>query len=452
MSDQVGITINKLSAVLKRRIEISNDVMSTLSLSRDEFKLWQELALLNNVKHACLHSPFYQNHIPKQLAQEFINGDLTRFSKLPFTTRDDLMNQYPLGLLSVPKEQVVRFNESSGTSNGKPISAYFTQKDWLTNNNTVAHFLSSVLTSKDCVALAVPYELAGIGQDLDRSIELLNCSVVALGALTKFCPPERMVNILKTAGVTTLICSGTRALYLADVAKEQGICPKSELKVDQILFAGEGASKAKRRLLEETWGAKVYAMYGMTETNTLAMFCTENRLHLIENRNYFEVINPTTGSLQERGEKGELVVTSLSSEAMPLIRYRTGDFCTIDDLPCRCGSPFRVLNHMGRTTDLIMVGSKPISQLQLEDAIMMHLPSSPYYFSFKAKSDKLLIGLTSNNILDTVHSNIAHEILRRFEVSVEFTSIAKEKFVHALRTAAKPTMNNFLLDDEDANE
>src|SRR5262249_26317436 len=156
----------------------------------------------------------------------------------------------------------------------------------------------------------------------------------------------------------------TRALYLAEVGRRLGWDPKHDLSVDKLLFAGEGASPAKRRKLSELWGAKVYGMYGMTETNTLGMFCPLGELHLVENRNWFEVIDPETGRAVPDGQPGELVVTSLNTEAMPLVRYRTGDMCRIGDQPTRCGSPFRTLHHLGRATDRLLIDHVAISQLE----------------------------------------------------------------------------------------
>jgi len=451
MTIQNEVITHDLNDVMKERIKIATDVEHILSLDRAELISWQRNALFNNVSHACDNSPFYKQHIPTDLLHSFKKDDSDWLQEMPFTTRDDIMNQYPFGFLAAPTEEVIRFNESSGTSTGKSLSAYFTSKDWLINNNTVAHFLSAVLTPEDCVAVAVPYELAGVGQDIDRSLELINCTIVALGALTQFCPPERMVKIMRNANVTTLICSGTRALYLAEVARKQGLDPKVDFNIDKILFAGEGASPAKRKKLSDIWGAKVYAMYGMTETNTLAMFCTENQLHLVENRTLFEVIDPKTNQPVADGYKGELTVTSLCSEAMPLIRYRTGDNCIIDDKPCGCGSSFRILRHQGRSTDTISIMGQSISQLQLEDAIMSQLEHAPYYFSFNALENKLLVGLTTNNLTPNITQAIKDEVYKRFKLAVDFSEIEEAIFSEGLRNAVKPTMQHYLMNQKDAH-
>jgi phenylacetate-CoA ligase len=187
-------------------------------------------------------------------------------------------------------------------------------------------------------------------------------------------------------------------------------------------------------------------MYGMTETNTLGMFCKQNRLHLIENRTWFEVVDPETGEPCEDGTPGELVVTSLQSEALPLLRYRTGDLCRIDAEPCNCGSAFRTVAHLGRIGDRVMVDGQSISQLQMEDIIITHLEAAPYYFSFKVAGDALVIGLTANNLTEQVRRSIQDDVQSRYRIHVTFVTITKEAFEQSIRTAVKPTMKNFLLD------
>jgi len=435
-----------LAELLDWRAAVATDVEGVLRLDRDALRAWRERALVESVTHAVQGSPFYGRRLADAARALTEHGDVAALSRLPFTTRRDLHDGYPFDFLAVPRGDVARFGESSGTSTGTSIAAYFTARDWLTNNCTVAHFLEQVLTADDVAAVAVPYELAGVGQDLDRSLELVGCTVVALGALTQFCPPERMVDLLRETGVTTLVCSGTRALYLAQVARARGLDPRRDLKVSKVLFAGEGASPAKRQKLHQVWGARSHAMYGMTETNTLGMFCRHDALHLIENRSWFEAVHPETGQPVEPGEVGELVVTSLRAEAMPLVRYRTGDLCRIDDAPCPCGSALRTLRHHGRLTDRVLVNQTPISQLQLEDVIMSHLDEAPFYFAFKARDAELLVGLTANNMTDRVRDAIRADLDGRYRIPASFTLMSEEVFEQSIRSAVKPTMKSFLID------
>ncbi len=430
-----------------QRLGFAREVATTISFGRPELDAWIADALRMTVQHACVNSPFYRTHVPEHLAHAASQGEPGAFQSLPFTTREALLAAYPMGMLAVPRSEVIRFDESSGTSTGKPIAAAFTLEDWLVNNLTVAALLSQVV-GQEAVAIAVPYELAGVGQDLDRAFEILGCTVVPLGAASPNCPPERMVHALYESQASTLVCSGTRALYLGEIAGRNGIDPNADLSINKILMAGEGSSPAKRQRLRDMWAATPYSMFGMTETNTLALFCTQEQLHLVETRSLFEVVDPGSGDRLPDGEIGELTVTTLASRAMPLLRYRTGDTCQIDDSPCKCGSPLRRLRHRGRLGDRIRIGPSGASQLEIEDIVLDNLHGSPYYFSFAVRNGELEIALPPQPARDPdVTHSIADAVLQRIGAGTRFRELDIEQFETALRTSAKPTMHTFRAND-----
>ncbi|PVC89269.1 CoF synthetase [Streptomyces sp. CS090A] len=443
-TDRRATRTEQLHDVLAARRRVARRVAEVASLDREGLGRWAESALARTVAHAQRNSPFYSARLPASLV-EAVATDPEAFRSVPFTTRQDLAAAYPLGLLAVPLREVTRFDESSGTGDGSSIAAFFSADDWVENNLTVARLLSAVLDGGDVVAVAVPYELAGVGQDLDRALELLGCTIVPLGAASPDCPPERMVRALRRSGATTLICSGTRALLLGEVARRSGLDPARDLAVDKILTAGEGASPAKKALLAREWGASVYSMFGMTETNTLAMFCPRQDLHLVETRTYFEIVDPATGERLPDGETGELAVTTLAGRAMPLLRYRTGDTCRIEAEPCSCGSPLRRLRHRGRLGDRIAVGRGWASQLEIEDVVLGALTRPPYFFAFDVDGPDLDIALPPGSAADgLVRDAITAEVKRRFGAGTRFGVLDVPAFEHALRTSAKPTMRNFL--------
>lgn len=432
-----------IGGVRDRRLACARQVATVTAMGRDELDAWSADALRETVRHACANSPYYRTRIPDHLARAASRGEAGAFHSLPFTTREALAEAYPTGMLAVPTSEVVRFDESSGTSDGRPIAAAFTFEDWLINNLTVAALLSTVV-GRGPVAIAVPYELAGVGQDLDRAFEILGCTIVPLGAASPDCPPERMVQALLDSRATTLVCSGTRALHLGEIALRSGIDPRTDLAVDKVLMAGEGASPAKKRRLRDMWGATPYSMFGMTETNTLALFCAREELHLVETHNFFEVVSPVTGDPLPAGEAGELTVTTLTGRATPLLRYRTGDTCQIDDSPCRCGSPLRRLRHRGRLGDRIRVGDSSVSQLEIEDIVLGNVHSPPYYFSFAVQDGGLQIALPPKACRDPdATRGITEAVRRRIGVGTSFDELDVERFETALRTAPKPTMRNF---------
>ncbi|MEU4930844.1 AMP-binding protein [Streptomyces yokosukanensis] len=437
-------SLGRLRDAVAARVRVAQKVARVTSLDRRSLDRWTEEALARAVAHACADSPFYADFVPAHLARAAAAGRLEAFAAFPFTTREHLAAAYPLGMLAVPPREVIRFDESSGTGNGSSIAAFFTVEDWLENNLTVATLLSAVLDERDVVAIAVPYELAGVGQDLDRALEVLGCTIVPLGAASPKCSPERMVHALHRSGATALVCSGTRALYLGEIARRCGLDPRDELAVSRILMAGEGSSPAKKRRLAEQWGAVAYSMFGMTETNTLAMFCRFGELHLVETRTFFEIVDPESGERLPDGATGELTVTTLASRAMPLLRYRTGDTCRIEAEPCACGSPLRRLRHRGRIGDRLRIGDRWASQLEIEDIVLGAMAAPPYFFTFDAGGDVLEIALPPASADDqTVRAAVSEAVRERLGVRAVFRPLALASFEEALRTSAKPTMRNF---------
>jgi phenylacetate-CoA ligase len=435
---------SKLRNAVVGRIDIARRVAAVTSFNRQELDEWASQALAHTVEHACAHSPFYTRFVPANVAKAAAEGRPGAFEALPFTTREHFKAAYPLGMLAVPKRDVIRFDESSGTGDGRSIAAFFTLEDWLENNLTVATLLSTVVDERDVVAIAVPYELAGVGQDLDRAFEMLGCTIVPLGAASPACPPDRMVRAIQRAGATTLACSGTRALYLGEIARRCGIDPRRDLAVSKILMAGEGSSAAKKRRLADLWGAVAFSMFGMTETNTLAMFCKAGELHLVETRSFFEIVDPASGARLPDGATGELAVTTLASRAMPLLRYRTGDTCQIESSPCDCGSPLRRLRHRGRMGDRIRVGDRWTSQLEVEDVVLGAMTSPPYYFAFNIDGDVLEIALPPSSAEDdTTRDLIVTQVRDRLGAPTRFHRLDVSRFEAALRISAKPTMRNF---------
>lgn len=435
---------DRLRDAVGTRLRIAREVAAVTALDRTALDAWTEEALAATVAHACAHSPFYAGHVPAHLAKAAAEGGTDAFTALPFTTRAHLAAAYPLGMLAVPLRDVIRFDESSGTGDGNSVGAFFTVEDWLENNLTVAAHLSTVLDERDVVAIAVPYELAGVGQDLDRALEALGCAVVPLGAASPACGPERMVRALHRSGATALVCSGTRALYLGEIARRCGLDPRDDLAVTTLLMAGEGASPAKKARLGEQWGAVAHSMFGMTETNTLAMFCPRGESHLVETRTFFEIVDPATGERLPDGDIGELTVTTLASRAMPLLRYRTGDTCRIEAAPCPCGSPLRRLRHRGRIGDRLRIGDRWASQLVIEDIVLGAMARPPYFFTFQVTGDVLEVSLPPTNADDpAVRAALTAAVRDRLGARTGIAHLALGPFEQALRTSAKPTMRNF---------
>jgi phenylacetate-CoA ligase len=318
------------------------------------------------VAHALSASPHYREHWAEHRSTRIdALGDIRR---LPFTTKQDLRDAYPFGLVAADRREIVRYGESTGTT-GSPTSAVITYEDWIRGNVAVERSVGHVFGPGDLVFIAIPYELAFASYDLDRALEQAGAGVVAVGTLSRVCPFERMVEMMWTVKPTGLVCTPSRALRLYDMLKDSGRDPL-EVGLSTFLYVGETCSPAKLSKIAGLWGVRLSNAYGSTETNSLGLTCAEGGLHLTEDRHLFEVIDPETTAPVPEGSPGELVLTSLVSRAMPLLRYRTGDFVTVRSEPCPCGSPRRTLDHHGRVSEQLLVEERRINKLALEDIVL----------------------------------------------------------------------------------
>lgn len=247
--------------------------------------------------------------------------------------------------------EILRYGESTGTS-GRRTAGYATRDDWLGNHLDVCTAWSGCVTAADTIAVAVPYELTFAGADIDRVAELLGAAVISVGVGNRICPWTRLVGLIQSYGVTALVCAPTRAVRLAEVAAEAGVAPEATT-VRSVFCVGEPCSDAKRARIARMWDATVFPHYGMTETLAVAVPCAAGNLHMCERRFYPEVVDPVSGRVCADGHRGELVLTTLASRALPLVRYRTGDLVRLEAGPasCRCGSTDRLLEHLGRVSD-----------------------------------------------------------------------------------------------------
>ncbi|MFJ2744549.1 phenylacetate--CoA ligase family protein [Streptomyces sp. NPDC087440] len=331
--------------------------------------------LRESVTYALTSSPYYRHHWSAHRATRFDSLDDIR--TLPFTTKADLRAAYPFGLVAADRQEIVRYGESTGTT-GSPTSAVITYEDWIRGNVAVERSVGHLFGPGDLVFIAIPYELAFASYDVDRALERVGAGVVAVGTLSRVCPFERMVEMMWTVKPTGLVCTPSRALRLYDLLKDSGRDPL-EVGLRTFMYVGETCSPAKLSKIADLWGVRLSNAYGSTETNSLGLTCAEGALHLTEDRHLFEVIDPETAEPVADGTPGELVLTSLVSRAMPLLRYRTGDFVTVHRATCACGSPRRTLDHHGRVSEQLVVDGRRINKLALEDVVLSTKGSGLYW-------------------------------------------------------------------------
>ncbi|MCE5194064.1 MAG: phenylacetate--CoA ligase [Nitrospiraceae bacterium] len=303
-------------------------------------------------------------------------GDL---KKLPFTTKEDLRLNYPFGLFAVPFEQVVRIHASSGTT-GKPTVVGYTKKDIDTWAELMARTLSAGGAHKgDVVHNAYGYGLFTGGLGAHYGAEKLGAAVIPIsGGNTK-----RQIMIMQDFGSTVLMCTPSYALNIAEVMEEMNIEPSS-LKLRVGLFGAEPWSETMRHEIEKKLKIKAIDIYGLSEVigPGVASECLEKQHGLHVNEDHFipEIINPETGEPLKPGETGELVFTTLTKEAFPVIRYRTKDISRLSPEQCTCGRTFyRMQRITGRTDDMLIIRGVNVFPSQIEHVLMSIEGVEPHY-------------------------------------------------------------------------
>lgn len=304
---------------------------------------------------------------------------LTDLAKLPFTVKDDLRDNYPFGLFTVPMEEVVRVHASSGTT-GKPTVVGYTQKDIELWSNIVARALSLAGAShKDIVHNAYGYGLFTGGLGAHYGIERLGATVVPVsGGNTK-----RQITVMKDFGSTVLLSTPSYALNLAEAMDSMGVDPK-EMNVRVGVFGAEPWSENMREEVERKLNLKAVDIYGLSEVMGpgVAMEClhTDCGMHVFEDHFLPEIIDPDTGEVLPPGEQGELVFTTLTKEAFPIIRYRTKDISRLIYEPCACGRTMvRMEKVTGRTDDMLIIRGVNVFPSQIEHVLMSVDGVEPHY-------------------------------------------------------------------------
>lgn len=300
-------------------------------------------------------------------------------TKLPFMTKQDFRDHYPFGLFAVPKDQVVRIHASSGTT-GKPTVVGYTRRDLQVWAEVCARCLAaSGAQPGDVFQNAYGYGLFTGGLGMHAGAELMGLVVIpASGGNT-----ERQVLLLQDFGAKVLACTPSYALTLAEALQDRGIEP-GQLPLRFGVLGAEPWTEAMRRQIEEKLGIAAVNIYGLSEVigPGVSNECVEERngSHVFEDHFLVEVVDPHTGEPLPYGREGELVFTTLTKEALPVVRYRTGDVASLNPEPCRCGRTFiRMSRVVGRTDDMLVVRGVNVYPSQVEAALVGIPQLSPHY-------------------------------------------------------------------------
>ncbi|ANH93869.1 MULTISPECIES: phenylacetate--CoA ligase family protein [unclassified Streptomyces] len=359
-----------------------------MSRSRPELGDWSSPAELAELQRSqlprvlaqALRSPFYaaryRGTTPPRTADDFAGVEVT--------AKQDLRDQYPFGMLAVGREHLATYHESSGTA-GEPTASYYTEEDWTDLAERFARKWTGIHPS-DTFLVRTPYGLVITGHLAQAAGRLRGATVVPGDARSLATPLSRMVRVLKTLDVTLTWCNPTEITMLAAAAKAAGLRPDQDFPHLRAMFtAAEPLTEVRRRRLSEIWGGiPVVEEYGSTETGTIAGQCPEGRMHLWADRAIFEVYDPRTGTLSEAG-RGQMVVTPLYRDAMPLLRYNLADDVEVSTDPCGCGWLLPTVTVLGRAGTGHRIGPATVTQQRLEE-LVFSLPAAYEVMFWRAKA------------------------------------------------------------------
>jgi phenylacetate-CoA ligase len=311
--------------------------------------------------------------------------DLKQF---PFTTKDDLRSAYPYDMFAVPLKKIVRVHASSGTTGQVTVVGY-TKNDIETWSNLMARTLTACgVTEDDIVQNAYGYGLFTGGLGFHYGAEKIGATVIPMsGGNTK-----RQVRVMKDFGTTVLTCTPSYSLYLAEVAEEEGI-DISSLKLRVGIFGAEPWSEEMRKEIELKLNLRAHDIYGLSEVigPGVSVECEErNGMHIFEDHFLVELIDPNTGEYVEEGKVGELVITTLTKEGIPVVRYRTKDLVSLSYEPCPCGRHFvRMSKVLGRSDDMLIIRGVNVFPSQIEEILIQIEGTEPHYMIIVDRKDHL---------------------------------------------------------------
>lgn len=357
-------------------------------MARSDIEELQLKKLQKTVKYAFDNIPYYnKKYSDAGLFPEDIEL-LSDIRKIPFTTKDDLRSSYPFGMFAVDKKKIVEIHSSSGTT-GKPVVSGYTKGDLDNWSEIMARGLTRMgLGENDIIQNTHGYGLFTGGFGIHYGGQKIGATVVPISTGQT----RRQIEIMKDFQTSCLIVTPSYGLYIGEVAKEEGIKPR-DIGLKAIGFGSEMWTEEMRQRLEETFDAPAFNIYGLTELMGpgVGVECIErNGLHIAEDYFIAEVIDPETTNVLGEGEKGELVLTNIEREGMPIIRFRTKDLTALHYDKCKCGrTNVRMERIAGRTDDMIKVKGVAVFPSQIEKALLKISDVEPHYQIIVTRPDVL---------------------------------------------------------------
>jgi len=393
-----------------------------------------QLERLKKTVDVCYNKvPFYKKKFDEiGLKPEHIKT-LADIKHIPFTTAEDLKNNYPFGLFAVPKKDIVRLHGSSGTT-GKPKIEGYTKQDLDNWSELIARLVTAAgVTEEDVVQIAFGYGLFTGGFGLHYGMEKVGAMVVPLSSGNT----DRQIMLMQDLESTVLIATPSYGLYLANEIEKRNI-DKSTIKLKYALFGGEGHTAEMRNKIEDQLGILATENYGLSEVGGPGVSgeCyLKQGLHIAEDHYIPEIVDPDTLEQLPMGEKGELILTTLCREAFPVLRYRTRDITWLDDTPCECGrTSMRMAKVQGRTDDMMVIRGVNVFPSQIESVIMAIKEVDPFYeiiLTTENHLDRLEVRVEFNdasllddyNKLEDLRAKIRHDLKAVLNIDAKVTMV-----------------------------
>ena len=347
-------------------------------MSRDEMSALQGKRLHKIVKYVYHNVPFYRH---KLQAMDITPDDIQTIddiTKLPFTTKKDLRDNYPFNLQAAPPSEIIRIHASSGTT-GNPTIVGYTRKDIGVWSECMARCLTAYGIGRDDIfSVSYGYGLFTGGLGAHNGVEMVGAAVVPASTGNT----EKHAKLIRDLGITGIACTPSYALYLAETMDKMGIT-KDQIKLRVGAFGAEPWTENMRTEIQERLGLKGYNLYGLSEIMgpSVSYECQEQHgSHICEDHFYPEIINPVTLEKLPYGQTGELVFTTLTKEGMPMIRYRTKDLTSLETSKCSCGRTMaRIQRFKGRTDDMLIIRGVNVFPSQVEAALLTIDGTTPHY-------------------------------------------------------------------------
>ncbi len=359
------------------------------TLPREALEALQLKRLVSTLERVYATVPFYKRRFDECGLKPADVKSLKDLKRFPFTTKLDLRDNYPYGMFTVPLEQVVRIHASSGTT-GKQTVVGYTRRDINTWAELMARSLAAGGVQKnDIIHNSYGYGLFTGGLGVHYGAEKLGASVIPMSGGNS----KRQIIIMQDFGSTVLTCTPSYALFLAEVAEEMGVDFKN-LKLRVGIFGAEPWSERMRDEIERKLNIQAIDIYGLSEIigPGVGIECIEAKrgLHVFEDHFIAEIIDPHTGEVLPYGEKGELVFTTITKEAFPLVRYRTRDISVLYPQPCKCGrTVVRMERVSGRSDDMLIIRGVNVFPSQIESVLMNIKGVEPHYLLFVDRKGNL---------------------------------------------------------------